>query len=145
MLQAWLSREWKTYQIDSYMCDLFYSGCYDMTFNSGSIHRVLSIPRAFYQIRKIEGCTCAVKARNAFPATAGHTCRDTCRDRFPVVSFEMGGGENHPAFPAKAQSAILRIWQEAHSPKEYGYVRHYSCLLNLIFRYVMTCHDMWYS
>ena len=55
-------------------------------------------PWASYQIRKIEGCACAGKAGNVFPAThfkgnrklaipaciaalAWRTCRDACRDR----------------------------------------------------------------
>ena len=31
-----------------------------------------------------------------------------------AISFEVGGGETFPVFPAQAQPAILRIWQEAH-------------------------------
>ena len=30
-------------------------------------------------------------------------------------SIARGGGENVPAFPAHAQTSILRIWQEAHA------------------------------
>ena len=37
------------------------------------------------------------------------TCRDACRDRQTAVA-----GKTFPAFPAYAQPAILRIWQEAH-------------------------------
>ena len=79
-----------------------------------------------YQIRKITGCACARNAENVFPATnfkgnrkiaipacitarAWSTCRDACRDRLPMVV-----GKTFPAFPAYAQPAILRIWQEAH-------------------------------
>ena len=40
---------------------------------------------------------------------ASRTCRDACRDRLPAVA-----GKTFPAFPAHAQLAILRIWQEAH-------------------------------
>ena len=43
-------------------------------------------------------------------ARASRTCRDACRDRLLAVSFEIGGGENVPAFPAHAQPAILHIW-----------------------------------
>ena len=39
-------------------------------------------------------------------ARASRTCRDACRDRQP--------GKTFPAFPAHAQPAMLRIWQEAH-------------------------------
>ena len=42
-------------------------------------------------------------------ARASRKCRDACRDRKPVVA-----GKTFPAFPAHAQPAILRIWQEAH-------------------------------
>ena len=31
-----------------------------------------------------------------------------------MVFFEVGGGKAFPTFPAHAQPAILRIWQEAH-------------------------------
>ena len=36
--------------------------------------------------------------------------RDTCRDHYLAVSFEVGGGENIPGIPAHAQPAILPIW-----------------------------------
>ena len=42
-------------------------------------------------------------------ARAWRTCRDACRDRYPSVV-----GKTFPAFPAHAQTAIFRIWQEAH-------------------------------
>ena len=32
-----------------------------------------------------------------------------------TVSSDVGGGKTFPAFPAHAQPAILRIWQEVHS------------------------------
>ena len=81
---------------------------------------------ASYQIRKIVCCACAGIAGNVFPATsfkgkrklvipacitarASRTCRDACRDLYSV-----GAGKTFPAFPAHAQPAILRIWQEAH-------------------------------
>ena len=42
------------------------------------------------------GCACAGNAGNVFPVTAGkrsrHACRDACRGRYIVVSFEIGGG-----------------------------------------------------
>ena len=43
-------------------------------------------------------------------ARASRTCRDACRDRLPAVA-----GKTFPAFPAHAQPAIVRIWQEAHA------------------------------
>ena len=81
---------------------------------------------ASYQIRKIVCCACAGIAGNVFPATsfkgkrklvipacitarASRTCRDACWDLYSV-----GAGKMFPAFPAHAQPAILRIWQEAH-------------------------------
>ena len=81
---------------------------------------------ASYQIRKIVDCACAGNAGNIFPSTdfkwnrqlaipacitarAWRTCRDACRDSYSVVV-----GKTFPAFPAHAQPAILRIWQEAH-------------------------------
>ena len=48
-------------------------------------------------------------------ASAWRTCRDACRDRKLTVSIEVDGRENvTPSFPAHAQPANLRIWQEAH-------------------------------
>ena len=41
---------------------------------------------------------------------AWHTCRDACRDRYLVVSFEVSGEENVPGIPVHAQPAIVRIW-----------------------------------
>ena len=38
------------------------------------------------------------------------TCRDACQGRLPAVV-----GKTIPAFPANAQPAIWRIWQEAHN------------------------------
>ena len=43
-------------------------------------------------------------------ARASRSYRDACRDSLLAVSFEVGGGETFPAFPAHAQPAILRIW-----------------------------------
>ena len=69
------------------------------------------------------GCACAGNTGNVFPATdlkgnrgltipAFITARawDAYRDRQPAVA-----GKTFPAFPAHAQPAILRIWQEAHA------------------------------
>ena len=93
-------------------------------------HRVITAAHctkwASYQIRKIAGCACAGNVGNVSPAAdfngnrwlaipvcitarASRTCRDACRDRLPAVA-----GKTFPAFPAHAQPAILRIWQEAH-------------------------------
>ena len=48
-------------------------------------------------------------------ARAWRTYRDASWDRQLAVSFEVGGRENVlRAFPAHSQTAILRIWQEAH-------------------------------
>ena len=87
---------------------------------------VLWVQWAFYQILKTAGCACAGNTGNVFPGTdfkgnhqlatqtcitarASRTCCDACRDRWPVVARKT-----FPAFPAHAQLAILRIWQEAH-------------------------------
>ena len=46
------------------------------------------------------------------------TCvtRDACRDRYLAVYFGTEvARKTSPAFPATAQFAILRIWQEAYS------------------------------
>ena len=63
------------------------------------------------QIRKSAGCACAGNTGNVFPVHRGfaiptcittrasRTCRDACRDRLPVVSFEVGGGKNVPGIP----------------------------------------------
>ena len=42
-------------------------------------------------------------------ARAWRTYRDACRDQWLAVSFEDGGGETFPAYPAHAQPAILLI------------------------------------
>ena len=102
----------------------------------------LTISWASYQICKIAGCVCAGNARNVFPATdfkgnrklatpacttarASRTCRDAYRDRYPAVA-----GKTFPAFPAHAQPAILRIWQEAHWGRSAWYwQRNLSCRL----------------
>ena len=53
-------------------------------------------------------------------ARAWRTCCDACRDRSPAVT-----GKTFPAFPAHAQPAILRIWQEAHDAR-HGLSTHFS-------------------
>ena len=76
------------------------------------------------QIRKIAGCACAGNAGNVFPASASKRSRHAslldaravmhagvANWRFPLKSV---AGKTFPAFPAHAQHAILRIWQEAH-------------------------------
>ena len=45
-------------------------------------------------------------------ARAWRTWRDACQDR--KLAFSFYSGKTFPAFPAHAQPAILRIWQEAH-------------------------------
>ena len=59
------------------------------------------------------------ECRERFPRRRGlaiPTCimarawRDAYRDRLLAVIFEVGGGENVPAFPVHAQPAILHIW-----------------------------------
>ena len=79
---------------------------------------------ASYQILKTVGCACAGNAGSVFPATdfkgncqiatpacitarTSRTCRDACRERWPVVAEKT-----FPVFPA--QPAILRNWQEVH-------------------------------
>ena len=65
---------------------------------------------ASYQICKITGCACAgcrehfprhrgSAIQTCFTARASRTCRDTCRDRLSVVSFDFDGGENVPSIP----------------------------------------------
>ena len=83
-------------------------------------------PWASCQIRKIVGCACAGDAGNVFPANAGYQSRHAsghvcdaravmhagiADKRFALKPVE---GKTFPAFPAHAQPAILRIWQEAH-------------------------------
>ena len=67
------------------------------------------------QIRKIAGCACA-----------GRTWLDACRDREPAEA-----GKTFPAFPAHAQPAILRIWQEAHGKTKKNEVAVYTQTLHL--------------
>ena len=64
--------------------------------------------------------SCALRmrweCRVRFPPTADKRSRHASR-HVPdalAVSFEVGGGETFLAFPAHAQSTILRIWQKAH-------------------------------
>ena len=53
-------------------------------------------------------------------ARAWHTCRDACRDRLPAMA-----GKTFREFPAHAQPANIRIWQEAHAgwdvPTDYSF------------------------
>ena len=67
------------------------------------------------------GCACAGNTGKVFPATdlkgnrglaipAFITARASARDRQPAVA-----GKTFPVFPAHAQPAILRIWQEARA------------------------------
>ena len=85
---------------------------------------------AYYQIRKIAGCASAGNAENVSPATAGlrsrHASRHVRVARAVMYAgianyrflFKSVAGNTFPAFPAHAQSTILRIWQEAHASTE---------------------------
>ena len=84
-------------------------------------------PWASCQIRKIAGCACAGNAGNVFPPPARVSDPDMhhgrcvthvpwCMQGSPYLRFPLKSvmGKTCPAFPAHAQPAILRIWQEAH-------------------------------
>ena len=62
-------------------------------------------------------------------ARASRTCRDACRDRLTA------------AFPAHAQPAILRIWQEAHA----GSVIMLDTCMDTIHRYWSNCWTQCYD
>ena len=94
-----------------------------------------------YQIRKIAGCACAGNAGNLFPTANFQGNRlvshpgmhhGTCVTHVPWCmsgSLTYGNGENVSNIrPAHAQTAILRIWQEAHG---YDYLS--------MSRFVFTC------
>ena len=83
-------------------------------------------PLASYQIRKIAGCAFARNAGNVFSVAvrkrSRHESRRVCEARavmhaeivnwqFPLTSV---AGNTFPAFPVHAQTAIVRIWWEAH-------------------------------
>ena len=89
-------------------------------------HQCDPISWASCQISKISSCACAGNAGIVFPTTVGKRPRHASwhvRDaravmhagiakwRFPLKSV---AGKSFPAFPTHAQSAFLRIWQEAH-------------------------------
>ena len=71
---------------------------------------------ASYQIRKIAGCACSGNAVNVFPATdlKGNRLRDAHVVMHVEIANPGVSGKKFPAFPAHAQPAISRIWQEAH-------------------------------
>ena len=84
----------------------------------GFLQQTFSSAWASYQIRKIAGCACARYAGNFFflPPTskgkasyrsrhASRHVRHACRDCESAVA-----GKTYPAYPAHAQSAVLRIW-----------------------------------
>ena len=83
---------------------------------------------ASYQIRKIAGCACAGNAGNVFPRRRFQRKslindpgmhHGTCVPHVPwcmLGSFTCGDGENVPGIPGACAPAILRIWQEAHTP-----------------------------
>ena len=79
-----------------------------------------------YQIRILAGCASAGNAGNVFPTTDlkrkplvsdPDMHHGTCVTHVPWCmsgSLTRSDGENVPAFPARAQPAIWRVWQEAH-------------------------------
>ena len=85
------------------------------------------VPWASYQIRKIAGCACAGNAGNVFPrrrflreplVSDPGMHHGTCVTHVPWCmpgSLTCGDGENVPGIPGACASAILCIWQEAHS------------------------------
>ena len=94
--------------------------------NSSLVQVIAWCSWASCQICKIAGCACAGNAGNVFPATTIKRSRHASRhvrdaravmhagianQQFPLKSV---AGKTFPAFPAHAQPAILRIWQEAH-------------------------------
>ena len=100
--------------------------CDDVVHLHCAWRNVALAPWASYQICNIACCACAGNAGNGFPATAGWRSRHASRHvrdaravmhvgianlRFPLKSV---AGKTFPAFPAHAQLALLRIWQEAH-------------------------------
>ena len=66
------------------------------------------MPGTFFPVTDIKGNR-ELAIPTCITARAWRTCRDTCRDRLPAMA-----GKTFPAFPAHAQTSILRIWQEAH-------------------------------
>ena len=80
---------------------------------------------AFYQICNNVGCACAGNTGNVSrhqlqkKPLVSTPCinHGTCVTHVPWCmsgSLTRGGGKTFPAFPAHAQPAILRIWQDAH-------------------------------
>ena len=79
------------------------------------------VSRASYQIRKFTCCACAGNAGNVFPATAGYLSRHASRHVRDVRAVMHVGIDNLrcplksvAGKTAHAQTARLRIWQEAH-------------------------------
>ena len=59
-------------------------------------------------------------------------------------SLTLGGGENVPAFPAHAQPAILRIWQEAHGSASWRDGLSVVLLCMSAWAYFSNCCAEWY-
>ena len=62
------------------------------------------------ECRERSPCHCGLAIPTCITARASRTWRDAFRDRQLMVSFEVGGGENAPAFLVHVQPAILRNW-----------------------------------
>ena len=60
-------------------------------------------------------------------ARAWRTCRDACWDASQGFPLKLVAGKPFPVFPAHAQRAILRIWQEAHDSRIPSIPDAYTC------------------
>ena len=97
------------------------------------------------QIRKIVGCACAGNAGNVFsPPTSKERARNESRHvRHARAVMHVGianlavAGKTFPAFPAFAQPASLRVWQEAHGISKY--VSAHGISMHLRFISLETC------
>ena len=135
------------YGFEHYNCGItvaFPMGQWVNTFEKRENMGVPLITWASCQIRKIAGCACAGNAGNglAIPtcitARAWRTCRDACRDRKLVVSFDLGGVENVPGIPGAC--ATRNFTYLARGPLPDPGIK---CFNSLRSSDAICCHGTW--
>ena len=94
--------------------------------NTAPVFRHTARTMDLYHIRIVAGCAGAGNAGNVLPrhreqwkplVSVSRMHHGTCDTHVPLCmsrSLTCGGSENVLVFPAQAQPASLRIWQEAH-------------------------------
>ena len=87
---------------------------------------------------------CGLAIPTCITARAGRTCRDACRDRWLVVSFEVGVGENAPGIPGKRPMSWWRKHPKQQQPYWCPRLPEYSDFstwrINYV-HYINQCHN----